>query len=104
MDIGFIDDLSASINSKYCWLQILILGELKSNPLADTASKAWLNLGQYIREVLAAQDSRRFVLGVTLYRLLMWLWEFDRLGGIASARFNVNKDRLQFVSAVLGFL
>ncbi|KAF1955656.1 hypothetical protein CC80DRAFT_526230 [Byssothecium circinans] len=63
--------------------QILIPGELKSNPLADTASKAWLDLGRYAREVLAAQDSRCFVLGFTLYGSLMRL--------------------LQFVSAVLGF-
>ncbi|KAF2258838.1 hypothetical protein CC78DRAFT_556335 [Lojkania enalia] len=34
----------------------------------------------------------------------MRLWEFDRLGGIASTRFDVNEDGLQFVSAVLGFL
>ncbi|PMD53352.1 uncharacterized protein K444DRAFT_646753 [Hyaloscypha bicolor E] len=47
---------------------ILIPGELKSNPSVDIASKAWLDLGRYAREVLAAQDTRRF--------------EFDRLGGI----------------------
>ncbi|PZD23186.1 HTH-Tnp-Tc3-2 domain containing protein, partial [Pyrenophora tritici-repentis] len=83
---------------------ILIPGELKSNPLADKASKAWLDLGRYAREVLAAQDSRRFVLGFTLCGSLMRLWIFDRLGDIASEQFNINEDGLQFVSAVLGFL
>lgn len=34
----------------------------------------------------------------------MRLWDFDRLGGIASSRFDINQDGLQFVSAVLGFL
>ncbi|UPX14891.1 uncharacterized protein EKO05_0005362 [Ascochyta rabiei] len=34
----------------------------------------------------------------------MRLWSFDRLGGIASKQFDVNKDGLQFVSTVLGFL
>ena len=34
----------------------------------------------------------------------MRLWEFDRLGGIASESFNINEDGLQRVSAVLGFL
>lgn len=34
----------------------------------------------------------------------MQLWDFDRLGGIASSRFDINQDGLQFVSAVLGFL
>ena len=66
LDIGFVDDPNAGVDSKCHWSQILIPGELKSNPLADKASKAWLDLGRYAREVLAAQDSRRFVLGFTL--------------------------------------
>jgi hypothetical protein len=32
------------------------------------------------------------------------LWEFDRLGSIASKSFDINKDGLQFVSAILGYL
>ncbi|RYN85705.1 hypothetical protein AA0119_g13200 [Alternaria tenuissima] len=104
LDIGFVDDPDAGVDSKCRWSQILIPGELKSNPSADKASKAWLDLGRYAREVLAAQDSRRFVLGFTLCGPFMRLWEFDRLGGIASEQFDVNKDGLQFVSAMLGFL
>ncbi|KAF1970865.1 hypothetical protein BU23DRAFT_510832 [Bimuria novae-zelandiae CBS 107.79] len=104
LDVGFVDDPSAGVDSKCRWSQILIPGELKSNPLADKASKAWLDLGRYAREVFAAQDSRRFVLGFTLCGSLMRLWEFDRLGGIASEQFDINEDGLQFVSAVLGFL
>jgi len=34
----------------------------------------------------------------------MRLWEFDRLGGIASSQFDINKEGLRFISAVLGFL
>jgi len=34
----------------------------------------------------------------------MRLWEFDRLGGIASARFDINQDGLRFVSTILGLL
>jgi hypothetical protein len=104
LDIGFVDNLDAGVDSKCRWSQILIPGELKTNPSADKASKAWLDLGRYAREVLAAQDSRRFVLGFTLCGSLMRLWEFDRLGGIASEQFDVNEDGLQFVSAMLGFL
>ena len=29
---------------------------------------------------------------------------FDRLGGIASEQFDINKDGLRFVSTILGFL
>jgi hypothetical protein len=104
LDIGFVNDPNAGVNSKCRWSQILIPGELKSNPSADKASKAWLDLGRYAREVLAAQDSRRFVLGFTLCGSLMRLWTFDRLGGIASEQFDINIDGLQFVSAMLGFL
>ncbi|KAJ6279021.1 hypothetical protein J3E71DRAFT_368428 [Bipolaris maydis] len=104
LDIGFVDDPNVGVDSKCRWSQILIPGELKSNPSADKASKAWLDLGRYAREVLAAQDSRRFVLGFTLCGSFMRLWEFDRLGGIASEQFDVNEDGLQFVTAMLGFL
>jgi hypothetical protein len=104
LDIGFVDDPSAGADSTYHWKQILVPGELKSNPLADVASKAWLDLGRYAREILAAQDSRRFVLGFTLCGSRMRLWNFDRLGAIASSPFDINEEGLQFVSAVLGFL
>ncbi|KAK3897955.1 dual serine/threonine and tyrosine protein kinase, partial [Staphylotrichum tortipilum] len=101
MDIGFA---SAEKDSGCSWAQILVPGELKSNPSADIPSEAWLDLGRYAREVLAAQDTRRFVLGFTLCGSLMRVWVFDRLGGIASEQFDINKDGLRFVSTILGFL
>ncbi|ROT39714.1 hypothetical protein SODALDRAFT_136435, partial [Sodiomyces alkalinus F11] len=104
LDVGLVDDPDAGKDSRCRWSQILVPGELKRNPSADRASKAWLDLGRYAREVLAAQDTRRFVLGFTLCGPLMRLWEFDRLGGIASEKFDINEDGLQFVSTILGFL
>ncbi|KXJ85594.1 hypothetical protein Micbo1qcDRAFT_237400 [Microdochium bolleyi] len=104
LDVGFVNDIKADKDSRCHWSQVLVPGELKSNSSADKASKAWLDLGRYAREVLAAQDTRRFVLGFTICGSLMRVWEFDRLGGVASEQFDVNKDGLQFVSTVLGFL
>jgi Fungal protein kinase len=105
LDIGFVDDPKAASADLTChWSQILVPGELKSNPSLDTASKAWLDLGRYIREVLAAQDTRRFCLGFTICGSVMRLWEFDRVGGIASPPFDINKDGQQSVSVMLGFL
>lgn len=104
LDVGFVSDPEAKKDTRCHWSQILVPGELKSNPSADTASKAWLDLGRYAREVLTAQATRRFVLGFTICGSLMRIWEFDRLGGIASERFDINKDGLQFVSTILGFL
>ncbi|KAG8407789.1 hypothetical protein J3459_022550 [Metarhizium acridum] len=110
MDIGFVDNdviyKPYTTNSRHHWAHILVAGELKSNPKDDTASAAWADLARYAREVLAAQDTRRFVLGFTLCGSLMRVWEFDRLGGIASEQFDINDEEggLQFVATILGFL
>jgi hypothetical protein len=77
---------------------------LKSNPKEDSASKTWRDLGRYAKGILTTQDTRRFALGFTLCGLIMRLWEFDRVGAIASSPFNINEDGRQFVSAMLGFL
>ncbi|KAE8145874.1 hypothetical protein BDV25DRAFT_133403 [Aspergillus avenaceus] len=78
LDIGFVSDTNAGKDTRCQWSQILVPGELKANPSADTASKAWLDLGR--------------------------IWVFDRLGGVASDRFDINEDGPQFVSTILGFL
>ncbi|KAH7115371.1 hypothetical protein B0J13DRAFT_209325 [Dactylonectria estremocensis] len=104
MDIGFVNHPEARKDSRCHWSQILVPGELKSNRSADKASGAWLDLGRYAREVLAAKDTRRFVLGFTICGSLMRVWAFDRLGGIASEQFDINEAGLQFVYTILGFL
>ncbi|KAI9856816.1 MAG: hypothetical protein M1813_008753 [Trichoglossum hirsutum] len=104
LDIGFANGIETSNDPRYDWSQILVPGELKSNPNADKRTDTWLDLARYARHVLIAQDTRRFVLGFTLCGSIMRLWEFDRLGGIASSPFDINKEGLQFVSAVLGYL
>ncbi|KAI1086053.1 hypothetical protein F5B19DRAFT_200600 [Rostrohypoxylon terebratum] len=86
------------------WSQVLIPGELKSNPKEDRHTSAWFDIGKYAREVFFSQDTRRFVLAFTLCGSLMRVWEFDRLGGIASTQFDINKDGLRFVSTILGLL
>ncbi|ORY59944.1 uncharacterized protein BCR38DRAFT_350524 [Pseudomassariella vexata] len=104
MDIGFVSNPRAGKDTRCQWSQILVPGELKSNPAADKPSEAWLDLGRYAREVLAAQDTRRFVLGFTICGSLMRVWAFDRVGGIASEQFDINKDGHRFVFTILGFL
>ncbi|KAM5469182.1 hypothetical protein MauCBS54593_004534 [Microsporum audouinii] len=104
LDIGFVDDPNATETSKCHWSRILVPGELKNDPKYDNPSSAWLDLGRYAREVIAAQDSRCFVLGFTLCGPFLRLWLFDRLGGIASESFNINTDGLRFVTIILGFL
>ncbi|KKZ63527.1 hypothetical protein EMCG_02152 [[Emmonsia] crescens] len=102
LDIGFMDGADPLEDGKYAWLQILVPGELKNDPGCETQSR--LDLGRYAREVLAAQDSRRFVPGFTLCGPRMRLWHFDRLGGVASEQFDINEEGLKFTSAILGYL
>ena len=49
LDVGFVDDPNAGADSKCHRSDILIPGELTSNPSADTMSKAWLDLSRYAR-------------------------------------------------------
>lgn len=108
LDIGFIHKPESEPEPgkafKCCWSDILVPGELKSNPSADKASQVWINLVAYVREVFCAQDTRRFILGFTLCGSLMRVWAYDRLGPIVSGKFDINKDSLQFVFTILGFL
>lgn len=104
LDVGFMNNPKANKGSRCHWSQILVPGELKSNPAADKSGEAQYDLGRYVREVFAAQQSRRFVLGFTLCGAFMHVWAFDRLGGISSSKFNINEDGLRFVSTILGFL
>ena len=84
------------------WLRILVAGELKGTLREDTQRSTWLDLARYAREIFGAQD-RRFVLGFTLCGTKMCLWEFDRLGGVASLPFNMNNDGKMFIQVILGF-
>lgn len=111
MDIGFVNDNfifqpELGRAGRYRWSHILVPGELKSNPVADAPPLAWIDLATYAREVLSAQDTRRFALAFTLCGSILRLWEYDRLGGMASEQFNINEPKggLEFVAAMLGFL
>ncbi|KAK8095227.1 betaine-aldehyde dehydrogenase [Apiospora kogelbergensis] len=76
----------------------------RTNQLTGLWGSASRTLVSYAREVLAAQDTRRFVLDFTICGSFMRVWVFDRLGGIASERFDINEDGQQFVSTILCFL
>ncbi|KEZ45484.1 hypothetical protein SAPIO_CDS1802 [Scedosporium apiospermum] len=104
MDVAFVSDPEAGKDARCPLQQVLVPGELESNSATAMLSNSWLDLGRYAREVLAAQDTRRFVLGFTICGPLMSIWEFDRLGAVASEQFNINKDGLRFLCTILGFL
>ncbi|KAL8903406.1 MAG: hypothetical protein Q9207_003952 [Kuettlingeria erythrocarpa] len=84
------------------WSEILVTGELKSNPDQDRNEKAWVDLATYAREVFRTQD-RRFVLGFTLCGSRIRLWHFDRSGACGSSSFDINQDGFAFIRVMLGY-
>lgn len=112
MDVGFTagngqsgtDNTSTHENTgtrKRNLSEILVTGELKSNPDQDGQEKAWVDLAPYAREVFRTQDWR-FVLGFTLFGSRMRLWHFDRSGSCGSSSFDINQDGPTFIRAMLG--
>lgn len=85
------------------WHQVLVAFELKSSG-KDRLEKTWSDVVKYAREILRHQDSRRFVLGLTLCGSTMRLWEFDRLGATTSKPFDIHENGLSFVRILLSFL
>ncbi|KAI9805204.1 MAG: hypothetical protein M1825_001040 [Sarcosagium campestre] len=84
-------------------LQLIVPFELKATG-QDKWESTWLDITKYAREIFRYQDSRRFVLGVTLSGSTMRLWEFDRLGSTTSKPFNIHTDGRLFVQILLNFL
>ncbi|KAG6269237.1 hypothetical protein E4U48_004343 [Claviceps purpurea] len=105
LDAGFISaaDLESGQETlTYFWTTILGSAELKQNEAAERAAE--LSLAQYARILLTTQGTRRYALGFTLCGSSLRVWLFDRVGGMASRRVDVNKDPLQFIKVMLGFL
>lgn len=56
------------------------------------------------KSVMAAQDTRRFILGFTLWNSTMAVWKFSRLSSIFSDSFDINVQGQRFVRTILGFM
>ncbi|KAK4162813.1 hypothetical protein QBC43DRAFT_336080 [Cladorrhinum sp. PSN259] len=76
-----LGSLKAWKDSRYHWPEILIPGELKSNPEVTPITKAWLDISTYAREVLAAQDTCRFGLDFTICGSFMRIFTYGSLIG-----------------------
>lgn len=112
LDIGIVENKRSQkshaekipeMNSDRDWSDILFPGELKSNPNCSNHLSTWLDLSRYVREIFSARIMRRFVIGFTLCGSLMRLWQFDRIGAIASDDFDIHKQPLNFLIIILGF-
>ncbi|KAL6228841.1 hypothetical protein BDW75DRAFT_250535 [Aspergillus navahoensis] len=85
LDVAIVCHGQTKPQQRTHWSQVLVPGELKSNPDFDTVSKTWRDLGRYVREVFTAQESRR-------------------AGAIASEAFDIHRDALKFISTFVGYL
>ncbi|KAF2105229.1 hypothetical protein BDV96DRAFT_592870 [Lophiotrema nucula] len=107
LDIGLAygsdNGLDESKGRSHDWSDILVPGELKSNPQEDNHNSTWLDLIRYAREIFSAQATRRFVLGFTLCGSIMRIWECDRLGVVGSTPYDINKEAPMFVSIIMGY-
>ncbi|KAG6064396.1 hypothetical protein E4U32_000275 [Claviceps aff. humidiphila group G2b] len=107
LNVGFVDasyPKRGLDDGNHPWPQILAPGRLKRKPGADSAEEAWRDLAVCAGKILLAQTTRRFVVGFTICGTLMRVWVFDRLGSIASEQIDVNKEPIQFIKVMLGFL
>lgn len=105
LDIGIMSPSNekAEGDALDAWSDILVIGELKSNPAEANRTSTVVDLATYAREVFRAQ-ARRYILGFSLCGFIMTLWQFDRSGISGALPFDINKNGSQFVYVMLGFL
>ena len=114
MDVGFTagngqsrtDSTNTNENTstrKPHWSEILVTGELKSNPDQDGYEKAWVDLATYAREGLPHTRPEILCWVFTLCGSRMRLWHFDRSGACGSSSFDINQDGLAFIRVMLGY-
>lgn len=104
LEVGFDRNPNAGRLSFCDWSQICIPGELRTFKSEVVPELDWLDFGRYAKRVLAAQETRRFVIGFTIHWSYMTIWKFDRDGCVCSEEFIITFQSCQFVLAILGFL
>ncbi|KAH0492118.1 hypothetical protein TgHK011_007084 [Trichoderma gracile] len=84
------------------WKHVLVVGELKES---DKNSKAlWLQIGSAVRNVFAAQPTRRFVHAFSLRGTEMENWIYDRSGPYSGAVFDIHDQPEKFIQVMCGYL
>ncbi|TFB07258.1 hypothetical protein CCMA1212_001248 [Trichoderma ghanense] len=87
---------------KHDWKHVLVVGELKES---DKNSKAlWLQIGSAVRNVFAAQPTRRFVHAFSLRGTEMENWVYDRSGPYSGAAFDIHDQPEKFIQVMCGYL
>lgn len=82
---------------------VLIVGEQKRLLDSDRFEADFLQLTRLVRNVFAAQPTRRFIHAFSLYASTMELWVFDRSGPYSSGAFDIHKEPHKFARAFVGY-
>lgn len=105
LEVGLFDfHFQLSANNKCRFSQILIIGEIMLESNEHEYWQSWHRLARYAAKVFASQSARRFVVGFSLTGAAMTVWSFDRMGGVASIAFDINKEPKKFISVIFAFL
>lgn len=91
------------LRNKHDWTDILVVGELKKPKEKIRTKTTLLQISRCVREVFAAQPTRRFVHAFTVCGTKMEAWVFDRSGPYSSGIIDVYADSRQFFQVLVGY-
>ncbi|EDN02894.1 predicted protein [Histoplasma mississippiense (nom. inval.)] len=89
--------------NKHDWRDILVVGELKKSKEEIKTKDTLLQMSRYVREVFAAQPTRRFVHAFAVCGTKMEAWVFDRSGPYSSGVIDVYEDSRRFFQVLVGY-
>ncbi|EEH33097.1 hypothetical protein PAAG_04150 [Paracoccidioides lutzii Pb01] len=89
--------------NKHDWRDILVVGELKKSKEEIRTKGTLLQMSRYVREVFAAQPTRRFVHAFAVCGTKMEAWVFDRSGLYSSGIIDVYADSRRFFQVLVGY-
>ncbi|EEH41750.2 hypothetical protein PAAG_03671 [Paracoccidioides lutzii Pb01] len=95
-------DESLSQN-KHNWRDILVIGELKKSKNEIKTKATLLQISRCVREVFAAQPTRRFIHAFNVCGTKMEAWVFDRSGPYSSGIVDVYTDSKRFFQVLVGY-
>jgi Fungal protein kinase len=81
----------------------LLIGELTKSDKSARWKNKFAQLATYIRDIYAAQPTRRFIHAFLFFGIKMQLWVFDRSGAYSSETFDIQKEPNRFISVIVGY-
>ncbi|KAA8894390.1 hypothetical protein FN846DRAFT_922999 [Sphaerosporella brunnea] len=85
------------------WLNVRVVGELKSSAAKSNLDDTILQVANYAREVFGAQPNRRWVPAFTLCGSDLRVWRFDRAGACGSTLLDIHQHPEQFLATITAY-